>query len=307
MAAAKPVRVCVELYMLQQIYGDFMAAVAVAELADRKGVDFVSISDHVIIHKSYAERDTFGARHVDLDAPWPEPIVLLSYVAARTRSIRLTTGVMIASMRHPALLAKQLATLDYMSGGRLEIGLGIGSQKVEFDAMNIPFEGRYGRFDELLDICTLLWTQAPADYEGRHNRFADMYSLPFPRQPGGVPIWLGLKSLTEKNLARIARYGQGWIAASMNPDVVIADIRKIKDALVAHGRDPEDFEFRAPLPAPMIVAGRYDLDGSFAQAERLIEGGATVLTVAPSIHCENADQVEELIDRLVALKHQAQG
>ena len=117
---------------------------------------------------------------------------MLAVLAGVTQRIRLSTGVVIAPLRSAVLLAKQLATLDVMSRGRVSIGLGVGWQKEEYDASGVPWEGRYTRLIEQLRVCRLLWSEAPASFRGETVSFEKIHAYPRPLQPGGVPIWLGL-------------------------------------------------------------------------------------------------------------------
>jgi alkanesulfonate monooxygenase SsuD/methylene tetrahydromethanopterin reductase-like flavin-dependent oxidoreductase (luciferase family) len=114
------------------------------------------------------------------------------------------------------LLAKQLATLDVMSRGRLSIGLGVGWQKEEYEAAGVPWEGRYTRFMEQLRVCRLLWSEAPATFHGRTVDFQKIHAFPRPVQHGGVPIWLGV-SPSDLNIARMAEHADGWIPMEQDP------------------------------------------------------------------------------------------
>ncbi|HLS80033.1 MAG TPA: LLM class flavin-dependent oxidoreductase, partial [Steroidobacter sp.] len=160
------VQVAIGIYGLQQWYGgDFAPVVDLARIADEAGVDQVSITDHVVMGEN-VDKYPYGRFPSPLDFPWFEPLTVLAAIAGATRRIRLSTGVLIAPLRPAVLLAKQLATLDVMSRGRVSIGLGLGWQKEEYDAAGVPWEGRYTRLEEQIRVCKLLWSEAPASFKG---------------------------------------------------------------------------------------------------------------------------------------------
>ncbi len=118
------------------------------------------------------------------DSPIPDPLIWLAYVAAATSTIRLATGILILPQRNPVTLAKEVATLDQLSGGRVELGVGVGWLEEEFDAIGIPFTERGKRTDDHIEALRALWSQSPATYHGDYSSFADVYSRPAPAQAG---------------------------------------------------------------------------------------------------------------------------
>ena len=147
------VQTAIGLYGLQKWYdGDFAPVVDVARVAEKAGIDQVSLTDHVVMGENI-DKYPYGKFPSPLDFPWFEPITVLAAIAGATRDIRLSTGVLIAPLRPAALLAKQLATLDVMSRGRVSIGVGVGSQKEEYDACGVLWEGRHARLEEQVRAC----------------------------------------------------------------------------------------------------------------------------------------------------------
>jgi alkanesulfonate monooxygenase SsuD/methylene tetrahydromethanopterin reductase-like flavin-dependent oxidoreductase (luciferase family) len=122
----------------------------------------------------------------------------------------------LTPLRHPLLNAKQWATLDLISGGRLTITPIGGWQKEEYEAMGIPFEERGRRLDEQLEIMSLVWRETPASYEGKFYRFKDIYVMPKPVQPGGPEMFIGGNRMSEKVIQRIVKYGSGYGLTSMH-------------------------------------------------------------------------------------------
>ncbi len=277
--------------------GDFARMVDVARQADDAGIDMLSITDHVVMGE-HLENYPYGDFPLPLDYPWFEPMTVLASLAAVTKNIRLSTGVLISPLRPAVLLAKQLATLDVMSRGRVTIGLGIGWQKEEYDASGLPWENRYTRMDEQVAVCKLLWSAAPATFSGNTVSFDRIHAFPRPVQKGGVPMWFGLKP-TEKNFARIAEYGDGWIPMERQPEVLAVHIKALREAFAAKGRDPASLQVRVGLrPAVQPGQSAPDLDSTLESAKALIDVGATVIELIASAWCKSAADLPDFFKRL---------
>lgn len=293
------VRISIGLLGMQGLLGgDFSRVVETVRMAEDIGIDVVSITDHVVMGE-HLEAYPYGAFPVPLDYPWFEPLTVLAAIAGRTSKIRLSTGVLISPLRPAVLLAKQLATLDVMSRGRVEIGLGIGWQKEEYDASGLPWEGRYNRLDEQVEVCRALWSEAPAQFHGKTVSFEKIHAYPRPVQPGGVPIWFGLAP-TEKNFARIARYGDGWVPMERKPEILAEHMAALRAAFRTAGRDPAGLQLRVGIrPTPAPGSDRPDLDAALATLPALVEVGATVLEFIPAFWCKTADELPDFLGRLV--------
>jgi probable F420-dependent oxidoreductase len=297
------VRVSIGLLGMQNLFGgDFSRVVEVARMADDAGIDIVSLTDHVVMGE-HTENYPYGAFPVPSDFPWYEPLTVLAAIASNTSRIRLSTGILISPLRPAVLLAKQLATLDVMSRGRVEIGFGIGWQREEYDASGVPWEGRYNRMDEQVAVCKALWSEAPADFHGKTAEFAKIHAYPRPVQSGGIPIWFGLKP-TERNFARMAALGDGWIPMERKPSVLAEHMAGLRAAYSAAGRDPATVQMRVGV-RPAVPAGkdRPDFDATMATVPALIEAGATVVEFIPSAWCKTPDEMPDFFARLVAWRN----
>ena len=187
-----------------------------------------------------------------------EPISLLCYVAAVTRTIRLGTAVVIATTRNPVVLAKELSTLDRMSNGRLIIGLGLGGRPRQSSLFSGPSERRVRHFVESLEVMKALWTQPRASYDGHFWRLDGETMEPKPAQKPHPPVWFGARH--PDGLRRAVRHGDGWIGAgSTTTDQFRGHVEIIRDSLAAAGRDPATF----PISKRVYVA----IDDDEARAE----------------------------------------
>src|SRR5690625_4631893 len=139
----------------------------------------------------------------------------------------LSTAVLLAPLRTATLLAKQLSTLDHLSGGRVQIGYGTGWAKIDYEAEGLPFDQRHGRMVEIAEACKQIWTTVPASYHGKHVNFDNIYSFPLPVQKGGIPQLFGLGP-SDRNVERIARAANGWCPLLVDPDVVQKTVDKIR-------------------------------------------------------------------------------
>jgi probable F420-dependent oxidoreductase len=182
---------------------------------------------------------------------WLEPVALLSALAGVTRTIRLGTLVLVLPFRDPVALAKEWATLDVLSGGRSILGVGVGWNEKEFDALRIPYRERGRRTTEMLEAITALWSGDHVSYEGRHYRFEDLTIEPKPLQRPHPPIWIGGGTQPSEKiyaqtvdtitpvLRRIAKYASTWVPhSSATAEMVAGDWEQIRAFMVEEGRDP---------------------------------------------------------------------
>jgi len=248
--------------------------VDLARAVEDAGVDRVVVVDHVVMGP-HTENYAWGKFPVPPEAPWFEPLIVLAAVAAATERIRLATGILIAPLRPAALLAKQAATLDVLSRGRLDLGVGTGWQREEYDASGFDFERRGQALSDTLAACKALWRDTPAAIDTPTLAFRDIYCEPKPLQPGGVPLWIG-GALHARNLDRVVRWGDAWIpimGASL--DDIADGKRRIESAWKDAGRDPAALQVQAPLRIERGDDGRPDLARSMATVPDLLAAGAT--------------------------------
>jgi len=297
-------QICMNLYGLHQWFdGDFSEVLELVKIAERMGVDQISLGDHVAIGEDRSNYP-FGEFSAPLDFPWIEPVTMLAAVAAVTERIRLSTGVLVAPLRPAVLLAKQLASLDVLARGRVDIGLGTGWHWPEYAASGVAFDDRIGQLEEQLRVCRALWNNAPAEFNGRYVRFDKLHQWPRPAQPGGVPIWLGVPP-TPRNFARIAELADGWLPLGIDAAQCALGVRALRAAFAERGRDPAELAVRHLVVPAFGADGRGDLDGALAGIAEWVEAGATVIEWFPTMFCQRRDEFEPFLERVLKLKRQA--
>jgi probable F420-dependent oxidoreductase len=295
------IRTSVGLYGLENLLGgDFRRVTEIVKRADSLGIDQAVMTDHVIMG-SRTDRYPYGPFPSPPEYPWFEPIVAMSAFSAVTTRIRLSMSVLIAPLRPAPLLAKQAATLDLMSSGRLDLGVGTGWQREEYDASGIPFEGRGERLAEQMRACRDLWTHAPATYQGKTVDVRGLYSKPFPVQPGGPPLWFGIAP-TPANCARVAELGVGWIPIVQDPAAIAAGVQALRSAFAAAGRDPAALQVRAHVPPRPNSAGQLDLEATLAAGlEPALQAGATVIEILPFLFARDEQGVNRVLERIAKI------
>lgn len=297
------IKVGINILGLQGLVGGTIRDVLdVVVEADRKGIDVVTTGDHLGFNRAahQVRRETHAFPFV-LEEPWPEPVAFLSAVAALTTQIRLSTFVLIASLRPTLLLAKQLATLDNISNGRVTMGLGVGWQEEEFAAGGMAFEGRFGDLEDMVTGMRALWSEGPAAAKGRHFHFEDFYSLPLPVQGRDLPILFGLKP-TPKNIDRMARLSQGWALNPADRRDFVPTVQELKRLAASYGRDPEALQFDVGQGATLTGEGELDKEAIRRRVRRDEHDGATTVSFLVRDFCKSREDIEPFLDYLVSLK-----
>ena len=251
--------------------GGWRALVALARAAEDAGVDRLAISDHVVLGP-HVDRYPWGRFPTDPDADWLEPLALIAALAGATERVRFLTGVLVAPLRPPALLAKQAATIDALSGGRLDLGVGVGWQPEEFTALGVDFARRGALLDEALARCRALWSGEPVPV-GEGDDATEVWCRPVPVQ-ARLPVWFS-GTLSDRNVRRIVELGDGWIPImGASTDDVARGVDRLRGALTAAGRDPGALQVRA---SPALVRGGdgLDLAATLAGVADLVAAGAT--------------------------------
>ena len=218
------------------------AAVAMAQAAEAAGFESLWTVEHTVVPDGYESTypyDTSGRMPGSDDAPIPDPLVWLTYLAAVTSTLRLGTGILIQPQRNPVVLAKEVATLDHLSGGRMELGVGVGWLAEEFDAIGVPFAERGRRTDDGIAALRALWSQDRATYEGEFTRFTGCISRPQP-VGGSVPVHIG--GHTEVAARRAGRLGDGFFPASGSHRTLAERFAQMRQAAEEAGRDPDAIE-----------------------------------------------------------------
>jgi probable F420-dependent oxidoreductase len=283
--------------------GDWNSLLQQAEACDQVGIDRLVVSDHVVFGERLDEYgrpeiggQAGGRQPTGPDGLWLEPLTTLAVVAGRTSRIRLGTNILLAALRRPVVLAKMASTIDVLSGGRLDLGVGVGWQREEYDAAGIPFEERGSVLDETLRICRVLWTERAAAYDSANLHFEKIHMMPKPLQPNGVPLWVS-GTVNRRVARRLVEFGTGWIPwgdAAADPQTGIA---RMGDLLADLDRDIHDFQIVGSLP--LRRAGT-DIDpiASVAEVPALKEAGVTdfrIMTRIPSTRGEAIDFLTPLV------------
>ncbi|MCU1513030.1 MAG: F420-dependent oxidoreductase [Microbacteriaceae bacterium] len=277
---------------------DLKAWLELWKIADAKGVDGLSMTDHVVVGQDLsAHPHEYGG--IDDFAAWRyEPIVLLTAIGAVTEHIKLGTNVLLAGLRPATLLAKQIATLDVLTGGRTEFVVGTGWQRYEYNAQDAPFESRYGLLFETVQACKALWSSAPVDFHGKHIDFTGAYSLPLPVQSGGPPILVGLKA-TDRNVDRIARYADGWSPLGLSLEETAEGAEKIRAKMTELGRDASEFRLKVK-PLAIRDGDTVDTEASIASMSEWAAIGVTQYEFVPAEHLDSPDGFEQFLESILA-------
>ncbi len=212
----------------------------VATAAGRLGFSSIWAPEHVVLLEQYASKYPYSSGDFPMptNTPFGDPFTTLSYAAACTSRIRLATGISLDPEHNPLILAKTVATLDRLSGGRFVLGVGIGWLAEEFNALGLTFERRAQRTREYIDVMRKLWTEKKTAHRGEFVTFPEVQSFPKPHDNRSVPIWFGGE--TPPALRRVGEYGDGWIGFNLMPDGAKEKIQRIEQILKASGRKRSD-------------------------------------------------------------------
>jgi len=231
-----------------------------AQTAEQCGFESLWTVEHVVIPKDYQSPYPYsksGKIPGGEDVPIPDPLIPLSFVAAITTKIRLATGVVILPQRHPLYLAKEVATLDLLSGGRVILGVGSGWLKEEFDALGLDFNTRGKRTDEAIQAMRSCWRDNPSTFRGEHFDFGPVRSFPKPTH-NGVPIHIGGHSSAAAK--RAGRFGDGFFPALGEIPKLQELFGTMREAAQKAGRDPDQIELScATRPALDSVRAAADI------------------------------------------------
>ena len=260
--------------------------------ADEVGIESLWSVEHVVVPVGYASQYPYSPTGRmpgnNEKIPIPDPIVPLAYAAALTKRVKLGTGILILPQRHPVYVAKEMATLDLLSGGRALLGIGIGWLEEEFEVLGIPFRERAARTEESVRALRSLWAPETSRFEGRFYRWGPVESYPKPVQPGGVPVVVG--GHVEGAARRAARVGDGFFPARGELDLLARLFAAMRDECGKVGRKPEEIE---------LTTG---MDGNDRDAVRRYEDlGVSRLIVSPPAFDPDGLRrgLEEFANRLI--------
>jgi probable F420-dependent oxidoreductase len=246
----------------------------IAETAETLGYDHITCSEHIGVPASEAPRR--GATYWD-------PLATFGYLAARTERIRLATNVLVLGYHHPLEIAKRYGTLDVVSGGRLVLGVGVGTLREEFDLIGAPFEGRGDIADDALRALRAALAQPEPSYDGTHFSFSGLVIDPCAVQ-AHLPIWIGGR--TVRSLRRAVELADGWTPFAVSPQDVAEWLSRFEV--------PDGFEVVLPPHRPLDPSG--EPEQAAAELGTLADAGATIAKVSLVHH-----SLEHYLDQLAAL------
>lgn len=284
---------------------DLTTLIDLAVKAEELGVDGVMLSDHLTLGVSAGNqgrepnpRAYAMPGNQDPATPWPDSIVLFSAIAARTSRVRLFAGALIAPLRHPVQLAKQLASLDLVAGGRLIVQPTVSWHRDEYEHLGVPFHERGRRLDEHLTIWRKVWAQSPVSFQGDFYQFDDLYLEPKPTHPEGPDLWFGGQRLSEPIMRRLVDYGSGFHPLGAPPSDELATIR---ERFLAAGRDFDQLEkvggIRAVFPDDDSPS---TLEDGLASIPPQLAQGFTTFCVKPNQFIDKVADFEPFLTDLVA-------
>jgi alkanesulfonate monooxygenase SsuD/methylene tetrahydromethanopterin reductase-like flavin-dependent oxidoreductase (luciferase family) len=267
-----------------------------AREAEDAGFDAVMVSEHIVLGPDAAAAGVMGnprdyalPGNQDPYTPWPNSLLLLASIASVTSRLRLAAAAVLAPLRHPLLLARELGTLDLLCEGRLVVQPTVSWSRDEYEALGVPFGARGRLLDEHLRVWEKAWGPSPVSHEGEHYAFRDVYFEPKAYRPEGPRLWFGGQRLHGPVLRRLVRYGHGFHPLGRpTPD----DLRTLKDAMTAAGRDLADLEMiggtQAVFPDDRSPA---DLGAALACIPEQLELGFGTFCVKPNQFIDDPDGV----------------
>jgi probable F420-dependent oxidoreductase len=268
---------------------EFIAAAG--RLAEERGVHSFWVPEHVLFFAEYASRYPYSSDGKVPGAPDGvlDPFVALTYLAAHTERLRLGTGICLVPQRHPVYTAKQVADVDFLSGGRVDFGVGIGWLREEFAALGVPWERRAARTREALGVMKTLWCDEVSRYEGEFYSLPDCLQNPKPVQKPHPPIYFGGES--EAALRRVAEVGQGWFGFNLTPEALAECLGRLDSLLSEAGRSRADLA---------ISVSPYGQRADRAEAARFRDLGIDQLIVP--FGARDAGGLERAADRVAQLR-----
>jgi probable F420-dependent oxidoreductase len=228
-------------------------AASLGQIAEEHGIESLWTVEHVVVPAGYESEYPYsptGRMPGPEESPIPDPLIWLAWVGAATTTLRLATGILILPQRNPVVLAKELATLDVLTSGRVELGIGVGWLREEFDALGVPFEDRGARTDEYVAALRVLWRDEESTYEGTYANFRRAKCYPKPPRRA-IPIHVG--GHTRAAARRAGRLGDGFFPGRSTEEELVPLLDTMRAAAKDAGRSPDDIEVTA--------GGVMDLDG----------------------------------------------
>ena len=285
---------------------DVRGIVELARIAEDTGFDAVMVSEQTMLGPDAAvnglmenPRMYAAIGNQDPMTPWPSSIATLAAVAAATRHVRVVAGAIIPPLRHPVLLAKDLATVDLLSEGRLVVQPTVSWQRAEYDAYGIPFSERGKILDEHLEAMSRLWRASPATFHGEYFSFDDVYSEPSPWRPEGPRMWFGGESMHPALIRRMARHGHGFHPFGAP---TAEDRAMLAEGMAAVGRSIDELELVGGTRATFVGADDVaDVDAAMADLGDQIAAGYTTFCMKPSQYTDDVADVPAVCRRMIEI------
>ncbi len=284
---------------------DHRAVVDAAVLAERCGFDGVMVSEHIVLGPGSDANGVLEDPRTFVEPgnqspayPWPSSLVLMSAMAAVTSTLRLVAGAVLAPLRHPLLLAKELGTLDQLAEGRLVVIPSVSWLESEYDALGVPFAQRGRILDEQLDVMRAVWTDSPVSHHGKFFNFDDIYLEPKAHRPGGPKLWFGGATMHPPLLRRLLHHASGVIG--FGPPMPQVEFDKLGAAFAAEGRDVTELERAAFLGGRFTPTTTSSVDEALVRLRARRALGTTTFCLKPAHFVDRADQLGEFMEEIVA-------
>jgi probable F420-dependent oxidoreductase len=280
------------------------AMIRMAQAIEKIGYDRIDIFDHVVMGFDVDGREP---SRYPAKMPIMEALVTLGAIAAVTKTIGLGTEVLVLPQRDPVLVAKQISTIDTISGGRMRLGAGVGWQPSEYEALGFDYATRGERMDEALEVVRACLRDERIDHNGTHYQLKAMAMEPKPPQGDDLPIWIGGNS--PPAFRRVGRFGDGWLASMVTgPDMARQAMERIADAAIKAGRDPSAIGYQSMI-APPPRAGDEKAKTFYAEPDRVADRAAELKQMgfgaaalnATAIFQSGARSVDAMIEALESL------
>jgi probable F420-dependent oxidoreductase len=263
-----------------------------AQAAENLGYEHLLAYDHVLGADPSNREGWRGYTH---ETMFHEPLTLFCYLAAITQHLELVSGVIVLPQRQTALVAKQAAEVDVLSSGRLRLGVGIGWNAVEYEALGEDFSTRGARIEEQIEVMRLLWTQEVVSYEGKYHRIEEAGINPLPVQRP-IPVWMGARA--DVGLRRTARVAEGWFPLGPPDEKMREALKRLRDYVEEAGRNPESVGIEARLDVARVSPEEW-----VARTEAWRSLGATHISIntmnaglgSPQEHVEAIQRYKEAL------------
>ncbi|MBS4754538.1 LLM class F420-dependent oxidoreductase [Nocardioides sp. zg-ZUI104] len=275
-------------------------AIGAAQLAEGLGFEEIWFPEHVVYFPDYESDYPYGSQgqaEVHSLRGKMEPFVAIAAMASATTTIRFGTYVCVVAERHPIHLAREVATVDEVSRGRFDFGVGVGWLQGEYEAVGVPFAARGRRTDECLAAMKELWIAEESSFHGEFYNFGPLYANPKPRQSPHPPILVGGNS--PATIKRIVEYGDGWLGYTLEPDEVARFIEDLDGALSKAGRSLDDVQLMVGRRAKEVSDEAWEADARYIeQVEKL---GIEQVVLSPRIPLEGYEEKTRALARIVGL------